>query len=58
MIRTSGYDLAHKEKKIQKLRCWLKKAKNNDTCNPQVIKEDDKILVLKTIIEHDEKVRP
>ena len=25
-IRTSGIKLAHKEKQIQKLRCWLKKA--------------------------------
>ena len=33
-IRTSGYQLAQKEKKIQKLRNWMQKANDHQTFNP------------------------
>ena len=54
MIRTSGEHLAQREKKIQKLRNWMKKAANHETFNPQVLKEHEKIKVLKVeIIKED-----
>lgn len=34
IIRSSGEHLAQKEKKIQKLRNWMKKATNHETFNP------------------------
>ena len=53
MIRTSEVNLAQKEKKIQKLRNWMNKATNHETFNPQVLKEHEKIKVLKVeIIKH------
>lgn len=57
MMRTSGIKLAQKEKQIQKLRCWLKKAQKHQTFNPQVLKEDEKIKVLKSITEREGVVK-
>jgi hypothetical protein len=54
MIRSSGEHLAQKEKKIQKLRNWMKKATNHETFNPQILKEHEKIKVLKVDISKQE----